>query len=204
MVPAGVDLGTLRPWSLPAGGAQRDLAVSTAAELFPVALVFPFRVAGRRWDLIAASLIAHATPQDADGQALLLRSEFSTPASVQPIVGSAVEPTPCRAQPFAALALDGCFDRGLGAYRLAAKSGRVLFRFDPRGGPRDRPTFLITGLDVGADVCCWVNGARAASDDARLQPCPADGLAPDGGLLMQLRRAITHSTLIDVRAAPDG
>ena len=98
---------------------------------------------------IACAWLPGADTAAAEAAALRLRAEFRQPARLTPQRGALVRADAAQEQPAARLALAGCFDRGLGAYRLRAEAGAVSFTFDPGTIPRHRPVFLIDGLADG-------------------------------------------------------
>ena len=155
---------------------------------------------------IALSWLATADTHRAEAAALRLRDDFQSPALVTPTHGAVVAADAKREQPADLLTLAGCFDRGIGAYRLRAAAGRVRFVFDPGQGRRERPVLLVSGLGGGgADraeaeasaydaVACTVDDVPlAVSADFRWQPWPA----PDG-VLVQLRRTVTAPLTVEI------
>ena len=265
---AAADTCTFAAWKLPADGLMGMLLTGACGRLFPAALVFPLRVAGAAWHLVAAlgglshvggevpgrvfgwrcprgltasydlrvaptepgveygfwialSWLATADTRAAEAAALHLREQFRTPAAVTARCGAADAADAVREQPADAHALTGCFDRGLGAYRLQAEAGRVRFAFDPGAISRHRPVFLVTSLgsladdDAGAAVEAVRGGARAtatsapgagvqvtcavddvpltAGRDFRWQPWPS----PEG-VLVQLRRTVAAPLTVEI------
>ena len=156
---------------------------------------------------IALSWLATADTHRAEAAALRLRDEFQSPALVTPTHGAAVAADPKREQPADLLTLAGCFDRGIGAYRLQAEAGRVRFVFDPGRVSRERPAFLVSGLGgaAGADradadasaydaVACTADDVPlAAPADFRWQPWPA----PEG-VLVQLHRTVAAPVTVEI------
>lgn len=148
---------------------------------------------------IACTWLPTADTAAAEAAALHQRDEFQHPARLTPHHGALVQSAPAQEQPAARLALAGCFDRGLGAYRLQAEAGSVRFTFDPGPIPRQRPAFLVEGLATAApaEVFCSVDGKPLAlGADYRWQPWPsADGAA----VLLQLRRSVTAPVTLELR-----
>ena len=262
---AGAETRAFTAWELPADGLMATLLTGACARLYPAALVFPLRLAGAAWHLVAAlgglgqvggavpgrvfgwrcprgltashdlrvaptepgveygfwiavSWLATADTSAAEAAALRLRDEFESPALVAPIDGAIAEADATREQPADLLALAGCFDRSLGAYRLQAAAGRVRFAFDPGPVSRDRPAFLVSGLGAGAGraeadasvydaaadgVACTVDATACTADgvplaapaDFRWQPWPAPA-----GVLVQLQRTVVAPLTVEIRA----
>lgn len=152
---------------------------------------------------IACAWLPGADTAAAEAAALRLRAEFRQPARLTPQRGALVRADAAREQPAARLALAGCFDRGLGAYRLRAEAGAVSFTFDPGTIPRHRPVFLIKGLADGlGDVPAALAGAAggrplAPGADYRWQAWPDGGAAA----LVQLRRTVAAPVTLEWRSA---
>ena len=267
---AAAETRTFTAWKLPADGRMSTLLAGPCTRLFPAALLFPLRVAGAAWHLIAAlgglshiggevpgrvfgwrcprgltashdlrvaptepgveygfwiavSWLATADTSRAEAAALRLRDEFRLPAAVAPIHGSLAGVDATREQPADLLTLAGCFDRGIGAYRLRAEAGRVRFVFDPGPVSRDRPAFLVSGLGAGAGTAEAEASMPAAVVDAvpdavpgalaRTMACTVDDMpltvgadfrcqpwpAPPG-VLVQLQRTVTAPLTVEVSA----
>lgn len=150
---------------------------------------------------IACTWLPTADTGAAEAAALHLRDEFQHPARLTPHRGALVQRAADREQPAALLALAGCFDRGLGAYRLQAEEGSVRFTFDPGPLPRHQPAFLVEGLAPAAaapaGVAASADGKPLASDaDYRWQPWPS---AADAAVLVQLRRNVTAPATLELR-----
>ena len=95
---------------------------------------------------IALSWLASTDAGTAEAAALGLRDQFQSPARLAAQQGELLEADAIREQPADRVALAGCFDRGLGAYRLRADGGRVRFTFEPGTISRHEPAFLVSGL----------------------------------------------------------
>ena len=99
------------------------------------------------------------------------------------------------------VALAGCFDRGLGAYRLPAEAGAVRITFDPGAVRRHRPVFLVEGVAAGAssEVVCTADGSQLEPGvDYRWQEWPADADA----VLVQLRHDATAPVTLELSCVP--
>ena len=256
---AAADTRAFTAWELPADGVMSTLLAGASGRLFPAALVFPLRVAGAAWHLVAAlgglghvggavpgrvfgwrcprgltashdlrvaptepgveygfwialSWLATADTGAAEAAALHLREEFMSPARVAPIHGALVAADATREQPADAVALDGCYDRALGAYRLQAAARRIRFTFDPGTISRPQPAFLVTSLAslagsggapacttavapaAGTPVTCAVdNVPLTAGRDFHWQPWPA----PEG-MLVRLRRTVAAPMTVEI------
>ena len=126
---------------------------------------------------IAVSWLATADTAAAEAAARALRAEFQHPATLTAQHGSLAQHDPKREQPAAALALDGSFDRAVGAYRVALDGEVARFTFDPGQVRRCRPVFIVAAAVAtgAADTAAGepssigdtvVSGARAGSDVA--------------------------------------
>ena len=144
---------------------------------------------------IACAWLPAADTAAAEAAALQLRAEFRQPARLTPQRGALVRGDAAREQPAARLALAGCFDRSLGAYRLQAAAGAVSVTFDPGPIRRHRPVFLIEGLgDAPAALAGAAGGRRLAPGaDYRWQAWP-DGAA---AVLVQLRRIVAAPVTLE-------
>ena len=148
---------------------------------------------------IACTWLPTADTGAAEAAALNLRDEFQHPARLTPHRGALVQRAADREQPAAFLALAGCFDRGLGAYRLQAEVGCVRFTFDPGPHPRYQPAFLVEGLAPAplAAVSCSADGKPLAPGaDYRWQLWPS---AATAAVLVQLRRNVTAPVTLELR-----
>ncbi len=256
---AGAETRAFTAWELPDDGLMTTLLTGACARLYPAALVFPLRVAGTAWHLVAAlgglshvgggtsarvfgwrcprgltashdlrvaptvpgveygfwiavSWLATADTGAAEAAALLLRDQFHTPARLTAHCGTLLAADPGREQPADQVALAGCFDRAIGAYRLWAAAGRARFTFDPGPVARDRPVFLIggPGCSSAADEVPGAADADAGTADAvarvavdgtplaagtgfRCQRWPAPA-----GMLVQLRRTVTAPVTVEI------
>ena len=154
---------------------------------------------------IALSWLASTDTGSAEAAALRLRDQFQNPARLRAQRGALLAADDTREQPADRVALAGCFDRGLGAYRLQADRGRVRFTFDPGPVSRHEPAFLLSGLGerddgcvtgAGMTVSCAVDGVQSAAGDGfRWQPWPAPR-----GVLVQLRRTVAAPLTVEVSA----
>ena len=150
---------------------------------------------------IACTWLPTADTGAAEAAALHLRDEFQHPARLTPHRGALVQRATDREQPAALLALAGCFDRGLGAYRLQAEEGSVRFTFDPGPHPRHQPAFLVEGLAPAAappaGVAASADGKPLAPGAGyRWQPWPS---AANAAVLVQLRRNVTAPVTLELR-----
>ena len=148
---------------------------------------------------IACTWLPGADTAAAEAAALHLRDEFQHPARLTPHHGALVQCDPAQEQPAARLALAGCFDRGLGAYRLQAEAGSVRFTFDPGPIPRRQPAFLVEGLAAAppAEVFFSADGKPLTPGaDYRWQPWPS---ADEAAVLVQLRRNVAAPVTLELR-----
>ena len=121
---------------------------------------------------IAVSWLATADTAAAEAAARALRDEFQIPATLTAQHGSLAQHDPKREQPAAALALEGSFDRALGAYRVALDGAAARFTFDPGDLRRRRPVFIVDA--AGAP------GAPGAADTAAGNPSSTGGSVVSG------------------------
>ena len=264
---AAADTHQFTAWELPADGPMATLAAGACERLFPAALVFPLRVAGAAWHLVAAlgglghvggetagrvfgwrcprgltashdlrvaptapgveygfwivlSWLATADTGAAEAAAVLLRDQFQAPARLTAHHGVLLAADAGREQPADRTALAGCFDRGLGAYRMQAAAGRVRFSFDPGPTARRQPAFVVAGLAAprgnggarrdaraataeaaaNTPISCAVDDVPlAAGSDYRWQWWPAPA-----GVLVQLRRTVTAPVTVEISSGPSG
>lgn len=148
---------------------------------------------------IACTWLPGADTDAAEAAALHLRDEFQRPARLTPHHGALVQCDPAHEQPAERLALAGCFDRGLGAYRLQIEAGSVRFTFDPGPIPRRQPAFLVEGLATAepAEVSCSADGKPLTPGaDYRWQPWPS---ADEAAVLVQLRRNVAAPVTLELR-----
>ena len=110
---------------------------------------------------IALSWLATADTGAAEAAALLLRDQFQAPARLTPHRGTLLAADDTREQAADRVALAGCFDRAVGAYRVQAVDGQTRFTFDPGTIARARPVFLMGGPDIDhPDAACVHDGLR--------------------------------------------
>ena len=150
---------------------------------------------------IACTWLPTADTAAAEAAALHLRDEFQQPAHLMPHRGSLVRFDARQERPAAQLALAGCFDRGLGAYRLLAEAGAVRITFDPGAVRRHRPVFLVEGVAAGAssEVVCTADGSQLEPGvDYRWQEWPAAAAA----VLVQLRHDVTAPVTLELSCVP--
>ena len=147
---------------------------------------------------IACAWLPTADRAAAEAAALHLRDEFQQPARLTPRRGALVRSGATREQPAERLALAGCFDRGVGAYRLQAEAGTVRFTFDPGTIRRRRPVFAVEGLAPAAPatVACAADGRRLAPGvDYRWQAWPRGADA----VLVQLLGDLTAPVTLELQ-----